>query len=121
LEAILQSGMLAPGVSTEVLDRPEGGKMFGVLVVKTPDGRLGALRAFSGQLGGAWELPGWVPPLFDASAREQVEPMSDVRVKALTAQMEALAASDALREAREALALFDERWAERRAHLKALH
>lgn len=50
------------------LDRD--GKMFGVLVVAAPDGRVGFLRAFSGMLAGRWELPGFAPPAFDGAARD---------------------------------------------------
>ncbi len=41
------------------------GKMFGVLVVKAPDGRLGYLSAFSGKLADKSILPQFVPPVFD--------------------------------------------------------
>ncbi len=40
------------------------GKMFGVLVVRTDDGSIGYLAAFSGLLAGRNEVPGFVPPLF---------------------------------------------------------
>ena len=39
------TGLIAPGVPTSVLTRTEGGKMFGVLVVKNAAGRVGFLRA----------------------------------------------------------------------------
>ena len=41
------------------------GKMFGVLVVKDKEGRIGYLSAFSGKLAGANEHPKFVPPVFD--------------------------------------------------------
>ena len=41
------------------------GKMFGVLVVRTKDGELGYLAAFSGKLGGANHHTAFVPPIFD--------------------------------------------------------
>ena len=41
------------------------GKMFGVLVVRDGDGRLGFLAAFSGLLAGRNRVPGFVPPVFD--------------------------------------------------------
>lgn len=41
------------------------GKMFGVLVVRHPQGQLGYLSAFSGQLAEQDHLPGFVPPVFD--------------------------------------------------------
>ena len=42
------------------------GKMFGVLVVKTTEGELGYLAAFSGKLAGANHHRLFVPPVFDS-------------------------------------------------------
>ncbi|MEB3226102.1 MAG: pseudouridine synthase [Synechococcus sp.] len=39
------------------------GKMYGVLLVETPAGKLAYLKAFSGLLQGQKALPGWVPPM----------------------------------------------------------
>lgn len=44
------------------------GKMFGVLVVRTKEGKLGYLAAFSGKLAGKNHHPGFVPPIFDGLA-----------------------------------------------------
>lgn len=44
------------------------GKMFGVLVVRTQDGELGYLAAFSGKLAGGNHHAGFVPPIFDGLA-----------------------------------------------------
>lgn len=41
------------------------GKMFGVLVVKSPNGNLGFLAAFSGQIAGSATHDFFVPPVFD--------------------------------------------------------
>jgi tRNA pseudouridine32 synthase/23S rRNA pseudouridine746 synthase len=41
------------------------GKMFGVLVVKTPNGKLAYLAAFSGKLGNENHHNGFVPPVYD--------------------------------------------------------
>ncbi|MEJ2880888.1 hypothetical protein [Pedobacter sp. GR22-6] len=41
------------------------GKMFGILVVKTNEGELGYLSAFSGKLAGSNHHPRFVPPVFD--------------------------------------------------------
>ena len=41
------------------------GKMFGVLIVRDAQGRLGFLKAFSGQLCGKENVDGWVPAIFD--------------------------------------------------------
>ncbi len=41
------------------------GKMFGVLVVRDREGKLGYLSAFSGKLAGTNDHPNFVPPVFD--------------------------------------------------------
>lgn len=41
------------------------GKMFGVLVVRNKEGKLGYLSAFSGKLAGKNHHKGFVPPVFD--------------------------------------------------------
>ncbi|MGF1459839.1 MAG: pseudouridine synthase [Leptolyngbyaceae cyanobacterium] len=41
----------------------QAGKMYGILLVTTPTGELGVLKAFSGLLGGHSHVPGWVPPI----------------------------------------------------------
>ncbi len=41
------------------------GKMFGVLIVQNPQGKLGYLRAFSGKLANTNQIKGFVPPVFD--------------------------------------------------------
>jgi tRNA pseudouridine32 synthase/23S rRNA pseudouridine746 synthase len=41
------------------------GKMFGVMVVKTPENELGFLAAFSGKLADRNDIPGFVPPIYD--------------------------------------------------------
>ncbi|MBX7117089.1 MAG: RluA family pseudouridine synthase [Myxococcaceae bacterium] len=95
LMAQLKAREIAPGISTSLLHGPQGGKMFGVLVVKDRENRVGFLRAFSGQLNGKWELPGYVPPVFDQALRAAVEPKGEVTVKSLTARVEAEEANPA--------------------------
>lgn len=51
---------LSPGTEGTVI-----GKMFGVLVVRTKQGELGYLSAFSGKLAGKNHYPKFVPPIFD--------------------------------------------------------
>ena len=41
------------------------GKMFGVLVVRTPQGAIGYLAAFSGNLAGSNHHAFFVPPVYD--------------------------------------------------------
>jgi tRNA pseudouridine32 synthase/23S rRNA pseudouridine746 synthase len=49
---------------------PAIGKMFGVLIVKDKNGRLGYLSAFSGKLAGSNHHPEFVPPVFDMLAED---------------------------------------------------
>ncbi|WP_419785585.1 hypothetical protein [Pseudodesulfovibrio sp.] len=54
-----------PRLSTAPLFGEARGQMFGVLVCRDKQGRTGVLKAFSGQMNGVWQVPGWVPPLVD--------------------------------------------------------
>nr|WP_228531110.1 MULTISPECIES: RluA family pseudouridine synthase [Myxococcaceae] len=121
LQAQLRAGDVAPGLSAALLDAPEGGKMFGVLVVREPEGRVGFLRAFSGMLAGRWDVEGYVPPLFDRAARERVEPGAERAVKALLARAEALRSSPELQQAREEDEAQQRRHAQALAALRATH
>lgn len=96
LQADLRGGFVAAGVPAAPLFAPGAGKMFGVLVVAAPDGRIGFLRAFSGMFAGQWNLPGYVPPLFERDARAAIEPAGEAVVKELHARARAFAASEAL-------------------------
>jgi tRNA pseudouridine32 synthase/23S rRNA pseudouridine746 synthase len=53
------------------------GKMFGVLAVADKAGRVGWLRAFSGMVGGSWDVDGFAPPVFDAAARDAFWPAGE--------------------------------------------
>ncbi len=64
------------------LASPGNGKMFGVLVVALPDGRIGYLRAFSGMLGGTWFVDGYAPPVFDYDRREAFWPAGEAEMAA---------------------------------------
>ena len=50
---------------TDWHDELQGGKMFGVLVVRDADGRIGYLAAFSGNLAGSNHHDFFVPPVYD--------------------------------------------------------
>ncbi|MGV3622870.1 MAG: pseudouridine synthase [Archangium sp.] len=113
----LRGGLIAP----QVLYGDAGGKMFGVLVVRDAGGRVGFLKAVSGQVERAWVLEGFVPPAFDVALREAVEPPAEVVVKALTARSEATRKSPELLHAREALRELEVRQREERAALKLVH
>ena len=66
------------------------GKMFGVLVVRAPDGRIGFLRAFSGMLAGSWHAPGYVPPVFDEAGRAAFWPAGEAELDTLAQRAAAL-------------------------------
>jgi tRNA pseudouridine32 synthase/23S rRNA pseudouridine746 synthase len=89
------------------LGAPGGGKMFGVLVVAAPGGRIGHLRGFSGMLDGAWHVPGFVPPLFDAALRDAFWPAGQCAIGEVDRALQALtgdAETAALRTEHAALA-----------------
>ena len=65
------SRMAAEEVQAYLSSRPEWweelqqGKMFGILVVRTPQGAIGYLAAFSGNLAGSNHHSFFVPPVYD--------------------------------------------------------
>jgi tRNA pseudouridine32 synthase/23S rRNA pseudouridine746 synthase len=103
------------------LAAPGGGKMFGVLVVAGPDGRVGTLRGFSGMLDGAWCVPGFVPPLFDAAARDAFWPAGERELAELDRALRALAAGADATALRIAHAELAARHAAELAALRARH
>jgi tRNA pseudouridine32 synthase / 23S rRNA pseudouridine746 synthase len=78
------------GMLTWQLNADRGGKMFGVLVVRSPDGAVGYLRAFSGMMRGEWEVDGWAPPAFDLPAVRTFWPDGEDELNAMTAARAAL-------------------------------
>lgn len=69
----------------------DGGKMFGVLVVVDGAGRVGYLRGVSGTLAGRWEVPGFVPPLFDWRERNRFWPSGQKDIEAIEQRISELA------------------------------
>ena len=110
-----------PGLELAGLELPGGGKMFGVLVVADRDGRIGYLRAFSGMLDGRWALPGFVPPLFDAAAREAMWPAGQATLRGYELQLRALDADPAHAAARAELATLRARATTAAEELRARH
>lgn len=74
------------GIEIQPLFEPGGGKMFGVMRA-TRNGKAYWRYAFSGQVGKAWEIDGWVPPIFDAKAWKALERRHDPKIQALTARI----------------------------------
>src|SRR6185369_9108881 len=103
------------------LDAPGGGKMFGVLVVAAPDGRIGYLRGFSGMLDGQWQVAGFVPPLFDLAARDAFWPAGQRWLAELDQGLRELAASPDHAAVRAEHAAITARHAAELAALRARH
>ena len=68
------------------------GKMFGVLLVRDNDARIGFIKAFSGMAQDSWLVDGFAGPLFDLDARDAVWPAGQAELGLYTAQLEAIAA-----------------------------
>jgi tRNA pseudouridine32 synthase/23S rRNA pseudouridine746 synthase len=108
LLADLRRGQPLPPAAFEGNNR---GKMFAVLVVAAPDGRVGFLRGFSGMIAGSWCLDGFVGPLFDLDARDRFWPAGQAELDVFDAQLAALACGPQVTSLRAALAEVDDRQA----------
>ena len=80
----LQVLLNQPGRCPHNFDTVDGGKMFGVLVVRDNEGQVGFLSAFSGMLAGRWLLPGFVPPIFDITDRDTFLPGGEFEIVRLS-------------------------------------
>ena len=58
----------------------DGGKMFGVLVVRDAQDRVGYLSAFSGMLDKNWVLPNFVPPVFNQAMLDTFLPTGEAQL-----------------------------------------
>ncbi|MCE9678222.1 pseudouridine synthase [Shewanella sp. AS1] len=72
------------------------GKMFGVLVVKSPEGELGYLAAFSGKLAERNLINGFVPPVFDMLTQESFFHGEQRQINRLTQDLTKLEAAPEL-------------------------
>ncbi len=59
------------------------GKMLGILACDDAEGNRVVLKAFSGQVGGQWFIPGWCEPAFSVSEYNAILEETDRQVKAL--------------------------------------
>ena len=66
------------------------GKMFGVLVVKTPTGEVGYLAAFSGNLAGSNHHDYFVPPVYDLLNPDGYFKEEEARISAINRQISEL-------------------------------
>ncbi|MEN8200071.1 MAG: hypothetical protein ABFR63_08365 [Thermodesulfobacteriota bacterium] len=87
--ALDQPGNLVPDeLRTDSLYGAARGKMFGVLVCRTEEGRQQTLKGFSGQFNGLWEVEGWVPPLFDVKTFQHLNSPVEKQIKGLGRRLE---------------------------------
>jgi tRNA pseudouridine32 synthase/23S rRNA pseudouridine746 synthase len=66
------------------------GKMFGVLVVQSDDGRIGYLSAFSGKLAGSNDHPKFVPPVFNMLTEHGFFRKEEERINAVNSQLSSI-------------------------------
>ena len=76
---------------TEWREELQTGKMFGVLVVRSPAGEVGYLAAFSGNLAGKNVHPFFVPPIYDLLQpdgffRQEEEQINEINARIRTLQ-----------------------------------
>lgn len=77
------------------------GKMFGVLLVKNSDGKLGYLSAFSGKLAEQNHLPKFVPPVFDMLASDSFFHDEQHMIKQITAELDVILQDSAYQLAKD--------------------
>ena len=95
--------------------------MFGVLIVRYPNGHEGFLAAYSGQIAGREDHDFFVPPVFDYLQEDGVFKREERRIVAINQQFEHIAHSDALRMARRALDVSRRECDEQLARAKAAY
>lgn len=85
---------------TEWREELQTGKMFGVLVVRTPAGEVGYLAAFSGNLAGKNVHPFFVPPIYDLLQPDGFFRQEEEQINEINARIRILQTSPTLKEAR---------------------
>ncbi|WP_405571597.1 pseudouridine synthase [Winogradskyella sp. Asnod2-B02-A] len=75
------------------------GKMFGVMIVKTLEGQLGYITAFSGKLAESNHIKGFVPPIYDTLNKDGFYKQNEAHLNNLTTKIEALEINPELEKA----------------------
>lgn len=92
---------------------PEGtGKMFGVLLVQSPEGEIGYFSAFSGKIADQNLLPGFVPPVFDMLAEESFFRTDLAEITQLNQAVKTEQSNPELLQLKEALSQLEQGYAE---------
>ncbi|MDC5705079.1 pseudouridine synthase [Vibrio europaeus] len=92
---------------------PEGtGKMFGVLLVQSPEGEIGYFSAFSGKIADQNLLPGFVPPVFDMLAEESFFRTDLAEITQLNQAVKVEQSNPGFMQLKEALSQLEQGYAE---------
>lgn len=92
---------------------PDGtGKMFGVLLVQSPEGEIGYFSAFSGKIADQNLLPGFVPPVFDMLAEESFFRTDLAEITQLNQAVKAEQSNPELLQLKQALSQLEQGYAE---------
>ncbi len=75
------------------------GKMFGVLIVRTPDNRIGYLAAFSGNLAGSNHHTFFVPPVYDLLQPDGFFRIEEANISAVNIRIREMEESEAYQSA----------------------
>ncbi|WP_300724750.1 RluA family pseudouridine synthase [uncultured Bacteroides sp.] len=75
------------------------GKMFGVLIVRTPDNRIGYLAAFSGNLAGSNHHSFFVPPVYDLLQPDGFFRIEEANISAINIRIREMEESEAYQSA----------------------
>ncbi|MBQ8443029.1 MAG: RNA pseudouridine synthase [Bacteroides sp.] len=71
----------------------QNGKMFGVLIIRTTEGNIGYLAAFSGNLAGSNHHEFFVPPVYDLLHPDGYFKEEEARISAINRRIQAIALS----------------------------
>lgn len=97
------------------------GKMFGVLVVETSDGRLGFLAAFSGNLQGKNNLEYFVPPVCDLLDPGEFYKVGEREISGINAKIVAMESGEEILELKGRISAVRERFGMEIGELKKIY
>ena len=97
------------------------GKMFGVLVVETSDGRLGFLAAFSGNLQGKNNLEYFVPPVCDLLDPGEFYKVGEREISGINAKIAAMESGEEILELKGRISAVRERFGMEIGELKKIY
>lgn len=104
---------------TDWHDELQQGKMFGVLVVRTPEGEIGYLAAFSGNLAGSNHHAYFVPPVYDLLNPDGYFKQEEARITEINIILrDAQNDINILKEERKQRSIALQQWIFRQFHLR---